>query len=61
MAESDGKIILPPYLNTEFLQSPAARAVRILSEYLEPANRLHRARIRDTIVFFGSARASSPE
>ena len=49
------------FLNTEFLKSPAARAIRILSEYLEPAERLRRARIRDTIVFFGSARSPSPE
>src|SRR4030095_3130312 len=50
-----------PYLNTEFLKSPAARALRILSEYLEPADRLRRAQIRDTIVFFGSARSPTPE
>src|SRR5882672_4118484 len=49
------------FLNTEFLKSPAARAIRILSEYMEPAERLRRARIRDTIVFFGSARSPSPE
>src|SRR4030095_11748862 len=54
---------IPPlaFLNTEFLTSPAARIVRIVSEYLEPAERLRRARIRDTIVFFGSARSPSPE
>jgi len=50
-----------PYLNTEFMNSPGARPLRILSEYLEPAERLRRARIRDTIVFFGSARSGSPE
>jgi uncharacterized protein (TIGR00730 family) len=50
-----------PYLNTDFLKSPAARTIRILSEYLEPAERLRRAGIRDTIVFFGSARSLSPE
>jgi uncharacterized protein (TIGR00730 family) len=49
------------FLNPEFLQSPAARPIRILSEYLEPAERLRRARVRDTIVFFGSARTLSPE
>src|SRR5437016_14386865 len=49
------------FLNTKFLKSPAARTIRILSEYLEPAERLRRARIRDTIVFFGSARSPSPE
>jgi hypothetical protein len=50
-----------PFLNIDFLKSPAARTIRILSEYLEPADRLRRARIRDTIVFFGSARSPSPE
>src|SRR5436190_15244356 len=50
-----------PFLNVDFLKSPGARALRILSEYLEPAERLRRAGIRDTIVFFGSARSLSPE
>ncbi|HXG94236.1 MAG TPA: LOG family protein [Blastocatellia bacterium] len=50
-----------PYLNAEFLKSPEARIVRIISEYLEPAARLRRYRIRDTIVFFGSARSTTPE
>jgi uncharacterized protein (TIGR00730 family) len=50
-----------PYLNAEFMNSPAARTLRILSEYLEPSERLRRARVYDTIVFFGSARSPSPE
>src|SRR6185436_16900247 len=50
-----------PFLNIDFLKSAPARPLRILSEYLEPAERLRRARIRDTIVFFGSARSPSPE
>src|SRR5215510_8720745 len=49
------------FLNPEFLRSVAARPLRILSEYIEPAERMRRARIRDTIVFFGSARSLSPE
>jgi uncharacterized protein (TIGR00730 family) len=61
MAENKFETPPVPFLNTEFLKSPAARIVRILSEYLEPAERLRRARIRDTIVFFGSARTLSPE
>src|SRR5262245_62316597 len=62
MAEKKESEISPvPFLNLEFLNSPAARTIRILSEYLEPAERLRRARIRDTIVFFGSARSLSPE
>src|SRR6266568_2180483 len=52
----------PPlsYLNSEFLNSQEARVIRILAEYLEPATRLRRHRIRDTIVFFGSARSVAP-
>ncbi|MDI6766682.1 MAG: LOG family protein [Bacteroidota bacterium] len=44
------------YKNIEFLNSPHARTVRILSEFLEPLSRFRRERIRDTIVIFGSAR-----
>jgi uncharacterized protein (TIGR00730 family) len=49
------------FLNREFLKSVAARPIRILAEYLEPSERMRRARIRDTIVFFGSARSLAPE
>jgi uncharacterized protein (TIGR00730 family) len=53
----------PPvsFLNLDFLKSPTARILRILSEYLEPAERLRRAHVRDTIVFFGSARSPAPD
>ncbi|MQA01149.1 MAG: lysine decarboxylase [Dehalococcoidia bacterium] len=44
------------YEDPEFLQSPEARTVRVLSELLEPQHRLRRRGITDTIVFFGSAR-----
>jgi hypothetical protein len=44
------------YENREFLESWNGRGLRILSEYLEPLDRFSRAKIRDTIVFFGSAR-----
>jgi len=44
------------YENTEFLESWHGRSLRILSEYLEPLGRFSRSKIRDTIVFFGSAR-----
>jgi uncharacterized protein (TIGR00730 family) len=49
------------FLNPDFLKSPAARTIRLIAEYLEPAERLRRAQVRDTIVFFGSARSLSPE
>src|ERR1035437_7489268 len=44
------------YKNEPFLNSPDARTLRILSEYLEPLSHLRKQRIRDTVVFFGSAR-----
>ncbi|PYT23834.1 MAG: TIGR00730 family Rossman fold protein [Acidobacteria bacterium] len=44
------------YKNEDFLNSPDARVLRILSEYLEPLSHFRHERIRDTIVFFGSAR-----
>jgi uncharacterized protein (TIGR00730 family) len=47
------------YENPAFLDSPDARIVRILSEYSEPLARFKREQIRDTVVFFGSARFHS--
>jgi uncharacterized protein (TIGR00730 family) len=44
------------YHNIEFLNSPDARVIRLISEFLEPARRFRREGIKDTIVFFGSAR-----
>lgn len=44
------------YLNERFLNSPDARAIRILAEFLEPLAHFRREKIRDTVVFFGSAR-----
>lgn len=49
------------YKNEHFLNSPDARALRILAEYLEPASRFREFKVRDTIVFFGSARIPSRE
>lgn len=49
------------YLNTRFLESRDARALRILAEYLEPLSRFQRQHIQDTIVFMGSARLKSRE
>ena len=45
----------------EFLESPEARPIRILSEYLEPLRRFQEQKIQDTVVFFGSARVDSRE
>lgn len=49
------------YKNLSFLNSPAARHIRILCEYEEPRARFLRHGVRDTIVMFGSARVKPPE
>ncbi len=46
------------YKNEDFLESDDARPLRILAEYLEPLANFRREHIRDTVVFFGSARLS---
>ncbi len=58
---SDSKRTAKAYEDPEFLNSAAARPIRILSEYIEPRTRLERRGIRDTIVFFGSARTKDLE
>jgi hypothetical protein len=50
---------LKAYKNLDFLNSPDARIVRIISEFLEPMKRFREHGIKDTIVFFGSARITS--
>jgi uncharacterized protein (TIGR00730 family) len=49
------------YHNETFLNSASARALRILSEYLEPRDRFEHYQVDDTIVFMGSARVVSRE
>jgi uncharacterized protein (TIGR00730 family) len=44
------------YLNEIFLNSPDARVIRIMAEFLEPFAHFRREKVRDTVVFFGSAR-----
>ncbi len=46
------------YLDPDFVESDDGRPIRILSEYLQPMAAFRRHRVRDTIVFFGSARIS---
>jgi uncharacterized protein (TIGR00730 family) len=55
MNERDGESKLA-YHDEKFLDSEEARPLRILAEYLEPLRSFRQERIRDTIVFFGSAR-----
>jgi uncharacterized protein (TIGR00730 family) len=49
----------PPkaYKNTAFLNSHAGRKIRVLCEMTEPEERFKEENIKDTIVFFGSARS----
>ncbi len=49
------------YNNLEFLNSPEARTLRILSEYLEPLSRLSKLKVNNTILFLGSSRAEPEE
>ena len=62
LIESDAMETQPlAYMSQEFLTSDEARPVRLLAEYLEPMRRFRKQRIRDTVVFFGSARTRSRE
>ena len=49
------------YMSPEFLTSDEGRPIRLMAEYLEPLRRFRKERIRDTVVFFGSARTRSRE
>lgn len=53
--------VFKAYSNPTFIQSSDARPIRILAEYLEPLQRLRRYSIKDTVVFFGSARILARE
>ena len=44
------------YANWDFLNSPDARLIRVVAEMMEPAARFRKHHIKNTIVFFGSAR-----
>jgi len=47
---------LKAYNNPDFLNSSAARKIRVLCEFTEPESRFEHFNVKDTIVFFGSAR-----
>jgi len=55
------KKMLKSYENLEFLNSAAGRSIRVLCEFTEPEKRFRKHRVRNTIVFFGSARTLSHE
>ena len=49
------------YNNKAFLNGKAARPIRVLCELIEPEERLEANEVKDTIVFFGSARPKPQE
>ena len=49
------------YYDKKFLGAKAGRPLRILSEYLAPLSAIERNNVKDTIVFFGSARIEDKE
>ena len=53
MAHTDPRLA---YKDEAFLDSAAARPLRILAEYLQPLHAFEQQRVHDTIVVFGSAR-----
>ena len=50
---------VPAFHNPKFMDSSDARPIRIMSEYVEPRTRFRRLNVKNTIVFFGSARTRS--
>lgn len=54
------RTISKAYEDPDFLGSLEARPLRILSEYLMPLTSFEKMRVKDTIVFFGSARIPAP-
>lgn len=49
------------YLNQEFMESDAGRPLRFLSEFFAPGEIFAQEEIKNTIVFFGSARTLPPD
>jgi len=56
MSPKHGHKVKLAYQDTQFMDSDAARPVRIITEYLDPKTRLRQEGVADTIVMFGSAR-----
>jgi len=59
MSSDDRSPVRLAYKNARFLETDDARPLRILAEYLEPMHAFRREHVRDTIVFFGSARIAA--
>lgn len=55
--EEEGPRPMKAYRNNEFLNSNAARLIRVMCELEEPSNRLQQQNVENIVMFFGSARA----
>jgi uncharacterized protein (TIGR00730 family) len=51
-------VLMKAYDNRDFMHGHSARYLRVLAEFIEPEERLREKDIFNTIVFFGSARAT---
>merc|ERR1719197_1583941 len=49
------------YKNSDFLNSPEARMIRIMCELQQPGQQLEQEGVENIVMFFGSARAKSKE
>jgi uncharacterized protein (TIGR00730 family) len=56
MKPRDASSLPVAYKDEKFLDNEDARPLRILAEYLQPLHNFQRENVRETIVFFGSAR-----
>ena len=54
------RALFKAYEDPEFMTSFDARPLRIQAEYLMPLTHFEKLRVKDTIVFFGSARLPAP-
>ena len=59
MSNAEPPPITVAYQDASFMEGDDARPLRILAEYIAPMKAFERARVCDTIVFFGSARIQS--
>ena len=63
MTPEKGKLRPTPpkaYLNPEFMGSPQARSIRVLTEMTEPHVRFKKHNVRNTVVMFGLGEPWSP-
>jgi len=49
------------YDNSKFIRSTEARTIRVICEFEEPVHRLRAEKVKETIMFWGSARAKTRE